>query len=216
MESALSEGAGEPGLRLIETMLWDGMAFPRLPLHFSRLQSSAQRLGWRCDLAEVAEALQAAVPKNPCRLRLTLDAQGVLRAVSAPLPPPKPLWHLAAAAETERSSDPWLGLKTSRRPAYDRARAALPDGIDEVIFCNEKGEVCDGTITTLFFDRGAGLRTPPLTCGLLPGVLRAELACPEERLHASDLAAVRLWVGNAVRGLIPAIWAGSAASGDAA
>ena len=62
----------------------------------------------------------------------------------------------------------------------------------------------DGTITTVFFDRGQGLRTPPLTSGLLPGVLRAEIGCPEEVLLAQDLPQVRLWVGNAVRGLIPA------------
>ena len=47
--------------------------------------------------------------------------------------------------------------------------------------------------------------------GLLPGVLRAELACPEEVLYASDLPATRLWVGNALRGLIPAVWAGGSA-----
>ena len=77
-----------------------------------------------------------------------------------------------------------------------------------MIFCNEAGEVCDGTITTLFFDRGAGLRTPPLTCGLLPGVLRAEMAPPEEILLATDLPHVRLWVGNSLRGLMPALWQG--------
>ena len=60
------------------------------------------------------------------------------------------------------------------------------------------------TITNIFFDRGQGLRTPPLRCGLLPGVLRAELACPEEVLTLSDLPRTRLWVGNALRGLIPA------------
>ena len=52
----------------------------------------------------------------------------------------------------------------------------MPEGLDELLFLNERGEVCDGTITTLFFDRGEGLRTPPLSCGLLAGVLRAELA----------------------------------------
>jgi 4-amino-4-deoxychorismate lyase len=56
----------------------------------------------------------------------------------------------------------------------------------------------------VFFDRGQGMRTPPLSCGVLPGVLRAELACPEEVLMAEDLPGMRLWVGNALRGLIPA------------
>jgi 4-amino-4-deoxychorismate lyase len=76
--------------------------------------------------------------------------------------------------------------------------------VDEVIFLNQHDQVCEGAITTLFFDRGQGLRTPPLTCGLLPGVLRAELHPREEVLLARDLPHVQLWVGNALRGLIPA------------
>ena len=80
----------------------------------------------------------------------------------------------------------------------------MPPELDEVVFRNERGQVCDGSITTVFFDRGQGMRTPPLASGLLPGVLRAEIGCPEEVLMAEDLPLVRLWVGNAVRGLIPA------------
>ena len=53
------------------------------------------------------------------------------------------------------------------------------------------------------------MRTPPTSSGLLPGVLRAELAVPEEVLLARDLPHVRLWVGNALRGLIPALWSDS-------
>ena len=204
MESALSAGAFTPGLKLIETLLWDGAAYPRLNLHLARLEASAARLGWGCDLATAIAALS--MTGQACRMRLTLDANGTIATETAALPPTKPLWHLGPAPETLHSADPWLRLKTTRRPAYDRARAALPPGLDEVIFANERAEVCDGTITTLFFDRGAGLRTPPLTCGLLPGVLRAEIAAPEEILLTSDLPQVRLWVGNALRGLIPAVW----------
>ena len=46
LESALRDGAGEPGLKLIETMLWGGAAFPRLVLHRARLVRSAKALGW--------------------------------------------------------------------------------------------------------------------------------------------------------------------------
>ncbi|MEO5621642.1 MAG: aminotransferase class IV, partial [Cypionkella sp.] len=137
-------------------------------------------------------------------MRLTLAASGAIEVQSAALPPTKAEWQIGLAAQRLASGDPWLGLKTTRRPLYDAARAALPAGLDEVIFANERGEVCDGSITTVFFDRGQGLRTPPLACGLLPGVLRAEMALPEEVLLAEDLAKVRLWVGNSLRGLIPA------------
>ena len=70
MEGALREGGGEPGLKLIETMLWDGHAAPRWALHLDRLQRSARMLGWSCpDLAPQG-------PDHPARLRLSLDRAG--------------------------------------------------------------------------------------------------------------------------------------------
>ena len=81
-----------------------------------------------------------------------------------------------------------------------------------MLFLNGAGEVCDGTITTVFFDAGQGLRTPPLRCGLLPGVLREEMLetgqAQEAALLAADLPRVRLWVGNSLRGMGPAVWSG--------
>ena len=206
MEGALRGGAGD--VRLIETLLWDGAAFPRLALHLARLARGAAELGFACDPAAVERALFAAVGDAALRVRLTLGAAGDMEVTVAPLPAAKAEWRVGLAGERLASGDPWLRVKTTRRAAYDAARAALPAGLDEVVFLNERGEVCDGTITTVFFDRGAGMRTPPLACGLLPGVLREEMAVPEEVLLARDLPQVRLWVGNALRGLIPAVWAG--------
>jgi 4-amino-4-deoxychorismate lyase len=133
-----------------------------------------------------------------------VDRDGVVEWIVAALPPVKAEWRVGVASERLAADDPWLRVKSTKREVYDRARAALPEGLDEVVFLNERGEVCDGSITSVFFDRGQGMRTPPLACGLLPGVLRAELGCPEEVLRAEDLPKVRLWVGNALRGLIPA------------
>lgn len=213
MENPLCAGADDAGLRLIETVLWDGAACPRLRLHLARLQAGAAALGWPCDAGAAADAL-AAPPGTPARLRLTLDRAGAIEVTRAPLPPSPAEWRLGLAGARLRSSDPWLRLKSTRRGAYDAARASMPAGLDELLFLNERGEVCDGTITTLFFDRGAGLCTPPLSCGLLPGVLRAELlesgACRKEILPSDDLPTVRLWVGNALRGMMPAVWRGAA------
>ena len=207
MEGALCRGAGE--VRLIETLLWDGARFPRLALHLARLAAGAGALGFACDPSGVERALRAAVGDAPLRVRLTLGLAGDAEVTVAALPAARTEWRLGLAGARLASDDPWLRVKSTRRAAYDAARAALPEGIDEVIFLNERAEVCDGTITTVFFDRGQGMRTPPLSCGLLPGVLRAELAVPEEVLQARDLPRVRLWVGNALRGLIPAVWVGS-------
>jgi 4-amino-4-deoxychorismate lyase len=200
VESALREGGREPGLKLIETVLWDGAKAPRWALHRDRLRRSAELLGWECP--EVAPD----GPDHPARLRMTLDQFGTVDWTVADLPPAKAEWRVGLAAERLWSDDPWLGVKSTRRGIYDRARATLPEGLDEVIFLNERGEVCDGSITSVFFDRGQGMRTPPLSSGLLPGVLRAELGCPEEVLRPDDLPHVRLWVGNALRGLVPAVF----------
>ncbi len=206
MESALLAGAGAPDLKLIETLGWDGQQLVRLPLHLVRLARSARALGWGCDLAAVEGALMAAVPAGAARMRLTLDAAGSVEVQAVALPGAKAEWRVGLATERLDSDDPWLTLKSTRRAAYDAARGHLAAGLDEVILCNERGEVCDGSITTVFFDRGQGLRTPPLSSGLLPGVLRAEMAVAEEVLLAKDLPQVKLWVGNSLRGLIPAVW----------
>lgn len=199
MESALREGGRQPGLRLIETVLWNGAAAPLWPRHLARLAQSAATLGWPAP-----QVPPPAGPAHPARLRLTLDRAGLALWETHPLPAARPEWQVAPALPRLSSADPWLRLKTTRRALYDQTRAALPPGLDEALFLNERGEVCEGTITNVFFDRGQGLRTPPLSCGLLPGVLRASLGAAEEPLPAEDLPRVRLWVGNALRGLIPA------------
>jgi 4-amino-4-deoxychorismate lyase len=208
VESALRAGSGAPGLRLIETMLWDGHEVVRLPLHLARMARGAAALDWEMPEQAIA-ALLRDVAGACARVRLTLGAGGEVALEQGAVPAPIACWRLGLAAERLASGDPWLRVKSTRRAAYDAARAALPVGLDEVIFANERGEVCDGSITTLFFDRGAGMRTPPLASGLLPGVLRAAMGCPEEVLRTEDLPRVRLWVGNSLRGLCDAVWTGA-------
>ncbi len=206
MESALCAGADAEGLKLIETMRWDGAGVPRLALHLARLEAGARALGW--GVPDAALRLATLGLAEPARLRLTLDRDGVVEVAVGALPEAKAVWQVGLAAERLDSGDPWLRVKSTRRGAYDRARAGLAVGLDEVVFLNERNEVCDGTITSVFFDRGAGLRTPPMSSGLLPGVLRAELGCPEEVLLREDLGRVRLWVGNSLRGLMAAEFSG--------
>ena len=79
-----------------------------------------------------------------------------------------------------------------------------------MLLLNEHGHLCEGTITSLFV-KGPDdfLLTPPLEDGLLAGVLRgaliAEGRAVERRLRPADLEGASLLVGNALRGLIPAV-----------
>jgi 4-amino-4-deoxychorismate lyase len=208
LESTLRDLAS-PELRLIETFGWQpGIGFLRLHAHLGRLVSGAAMLGVPLDPAAIGDALESVGGELPLRVRLTLALHGAVAVEAAPIRHRQGPWMVALSPQRLRSDDPWLRLKTTQRQTYDRARAELPAGVDEALLLNERDELCDGTITTLFADLGSGLVTPPLTSGLLPGVLRAELlasgACRERVLTACDLPNARLFVGNSLRGLMEA------------
>lgn len=200
---------------LIETLRWEPVAgFVRLERHLARLAHSADLLG--TEGAEKAKAALSGLAhsETPLRIRLELFPNGrieVQTAVFTPLPPGT-TWRLKIAETRLASTDPLLRHKTSRRDVYMQARAEFPGSeADEVILLNEYGDLCEGTITSLFVDDGSGvLKTPPLAAGLLAGVLRAELIekgmAVEKRLRPEDLSEGRIFAGNSLRGLIPAVF----------
>lgn len=200
------------GTRLIETFGWrPDTGATHWPRHRARLLRSAARLGFAVTEGEPDRVVAGIDGSEALRCRLTLDAGGRVDVTTSPAGPPPRRWRIGLAVERLCSDDPWLGVKTTQRALYDAARAALPAGLDEVIFINERGEVCEGTITNIFVARADGAHvTPPLGSGVLPGVLRARLleeGWSEAVLRLDDLAQARaIWVGNSLRGLIAADW----------
>ncbi|NVD41566.1 aminotransferase class IV [Ensifer sp. HO-A22] len=199
---------------LIETLRYEPDAgFVRLRLHLARLKRSARRLGFS-GVNQAQAELQKAVEDAtvPLRIRLTLDRQGAIAVTTAAFTPlaADAVWRVRLADTRLSSEDKLLRVKTTRRGIYETARAEYPaTEVEEVLLLNEKGEVCEGTITTIFLDDGSGtLKTPPIACGLLAGVLRTELICQRRarvaRLSPDDLARGQLYVGNSLRGLIRA------------
>ena len=79
-----------------------------------------------------------------------------------------------------------------------------------MLFLNERDELAEGSRSNIFVRLGAGLFTPAARCGLLPGILRAEMLergeCVERILTLEDLIqASDLYLGNSLRGLIRAV-----------
>ena len=203
MESPLR--ANSPAV--IETFRWDGVAFARLPAHLARARATCARLGLPFNKPAIHAALANAPAGQPARTRLLIAPDGP--SVSfAEMPAVATEWRVALHPTPLSAADPWLQMKTTQRPVYDAARAALPAGIDEYLFLNERGELCEGTITNLFIRRDGTLLTPARHCGLLPGILRAELLAEgqavEAVLHLHDLTNANIFLGNALRGLVPA------------
>lgn len=198
-----------PEFRVIETLGWLADTGPvRLERHLARMSDTCAALGISFPQAQLRELLDNVSADHDLRMRLTVDRDGQGALEHWPLTATADQWRVAIAAQRLSSSDMWLGHKTTNRALYDQARLGLPVGIDELIFLNERGEVCEGTITNLFVQQGDTLVTPQQSSGLLPGVLRAELLdtgrAVEAVLTLPDLEnAEAIFCGNSLRGLIP-------------
>jgi len=198
-----------PNPKLIETLRWTPDAgFAALDLHLARLLRGAATLGYSADIAAIKAALTV-FGDGPQRVRLTLDAAGQVKVTQAPLAPNPDRWVVQVSDKRLSSDDPWLRIKTTNRALYDAERAALPKGVDEWVFLNEAGHVCEGTITNIFVTLANGDRvTPPVTSGVLPGILRQQLLAQgwaERIVTPDDLRSAReIMMGNALRGLIRA------------
>lgn len=193
-------------LELIETLKWDS-AFVRLDRHFARMEASARILGLAFDSCAARIALHHAVTgkADAQRVRLTLNEQGDHAAVAYELAANPPHWSYAISPARTDSADLLLRHKTSWRELYEDEVKRLRT--DEVVFCNERGEVTEGARSNIFVERDGVLLTPPISAGVLGGCLRAELieqgrAC-EAVLTPGDLKG-GFYFGNSLRGLIPA------------
>jgi para-aminobenzoate synthetase/4-amino-4-deoxychorismate lyase len=151
--------------------------------------------------------------KHPRKVRLLLNRDGNLEIESELLPAStitgraKPARVRIAPQRTD-PDDPMYFHKTTHRPLYGEAfKAAVEAGFDDVLFVNLRGEVTEGAINNIFIEKDGCLFTPPIECGLLPGVhrrhlLEAEPSTTERVLYLEDLrTADAIFLSNAVRGL---------------
>ena len=180
--------------------------------HLARMRASAHYFGFAFDGAEQAlDAACAALPPGVSRLRFALSGDGTFTTHSAPLTELAQPVRVMQAGQTW-SDDVFLRHKTSIRSAYDRAwRAAEAQGGFDALFFNERGELTEGGRSNVFVNIDGRWCTPPLACGVLPGIMRAAiLADPAwnamERVITRDMltAASDVMVCNALRGPLKA------------
>lgn len=186
----------------------EGGGYLLLERHLHRLAASAAYFSFPCDGTALRASLQQldAELSGAHKVRLLLAADGAMTLSAEPLPPVRsrtPLKMILSPQRVQRD-DPFLFHKTTRRDLYQAERARFPQA-DEVLFCNEAGEVTEGSIHNLVLRQGGRLLTPALACGLLPGTLREELlergVVTEAVITVKDLReADGLWLINSVRG----------------
>ncbi|MGE0055763.1 MAG: aminodeoxychorismate synthase component I [Hyphomicrobium sp.] len=202
---------------LIETMLHEpGKGIWLLERHIERLATSAGYFGFPYEEARVRAAIAKALEGKDlerARVRLLLDEEGGVSVTVAPQPvsAADAVMNYVVSDTRVSSGDLFLYHKTTRRELYDREWKHYADtlGADEVLYLNERGELTEGSRTTIFIEMDGVLLTPALSSGLLPGTLRADLIARgkarEVQLTLDDLSrADAVYLGNSVRGLMKA------------
>ncbi len=67
-------------------------------------------------------------------------------------------------------------VKSMERSFLNEEREiAKVQGYDEVIFLNRKEEISEGSVSNIFCVKGSHVFTPPVSSGLLNGILRQYL-----------------------------------------
>lgn len=163
--------------RLIESLLLADGLYPRLDRHLGRLARSAAHFGFSFNQSDARRelALCAERTQGKAKVRFLLSADGGMEAAAVPLgfQPEEPL-KVALSHVNLDPGDPFLYHKTTLRELYERELSAHA-GADEVLLVNERGEVTEGCFHSVAVEKEGRLVTPPLSCGLLPGVMREEL-----------------------------------------
>ena len=188
---------------LFESILWSG-SYLWLEEHLKRLAASAAVLGFSCDkaaailmLSHLEEELcrfggappsvqlpgtqNNGKPHQTCsrfKVKLSLSFKGTFSVGYEPIAVQRSAVQLSLCLAGHRtdSTNPLLCHKTTARELYDRYfTLARQKGYDDVLFLNERGEVSEGAISTIFIRKGRQLFTPPLQSGLLNGIYRSYL-----------------------------------------
>ncbi|TNE27977.1 MAG: aminodeoxychorismate synthase component I [Alphaproteobacteria bacterium] len=198
---------------LIESMLFSPEnGIELLELHLERIKVSASELGFAFDRHAARNQIQALCfdLEHPAKLRLLLARSGATALEAQQLAGglPQPVRCVALPMPVD-PGDWRLRHKTSDRAFYEGARSAAKTfGADEALLVDPQGRVTEASSSNIFVRRDDGvLLTPPLSLGLLPGVLRRSLIeagqAREAELTLEDLADGFL-LGNSVRGLMKA------------
>lgn len=87
-------------------------------------------------------------------------------------------------------------------------RRSRKAGMDERIFLNTKGQICEGTVSNIFFVRDGRIYTPAIDSGLMPGTVRGYIceseAVTQTVIFPDELSSYQeCFVTNSLMGVMP-------------
>ncbi len=213
MQITLDEGY-QFGLGVFETIGLQGGAPLFLDWHLERLNNSMKELHIRQRPVERAQVLDWLASQQTAGygMKILASSENVIFTLRLnPYTPEKIQagFRMAYSPVYRNETSPLVRHKTLNYGdcVWEKRRAAMV-GEDERIFCNSRGEICEGTVSNIFFAQKGRLYTPPVICGLLPGVLRRfilerfpvteRVLTKEDALHMDEC-----FVTNSLMGVMP-------------
>ena len=205
---------------LFETMRVTQNGFLHQARHLSRLIKSAQFFGIPCDVISIQNDLNACYSSLKAdtvyRLKLSLNGRGQISLQHAPLVElntPVKVLLTRDNNPIQHSDNIFLQHKTTLRADYDLGwQQAEQQGAFDTLFINQQGEITEGGRSNLLVKINGQWKTPPLSSGVLAGVMRAVLMddpvwqLQEQRITIDDLKAAQdIALCNALRGVMPAV-----------
>ena len=179
-----------PDFALIETLRAEGSHALRLDAHLARLAASAATFAIPCDTAAIRTAVSRhlANGRGLRRLKITLHPDGRHHIETHPLDEQPTTVACCLYPEALPVHDLLRRHKTSYRVVNDRALAyAVTRGAFDAILSNTRGELLEGSRSSLILRLDGAWYTPPLAADILPGIRRARLLADPQPLGGGTL-----------------------------
>lgn len=174
-KAAFLERASAP-FELLETLLLDEGSFHQADRHLARMGEAAAHFGFPWNAHAVRQDLQIVALQHlygAWRVRLLLGADGVACTEAFALREThQPVRLQLASRPLAEAHGEFVRYKTTRRAHYE-AFAPQDAGVFDTVLYNAAGEITECTRGNVAMLLGGRWVTPPLACGLLPGVGRA-------------------------------------------
>lgn len=201
---------------LIETILLQkNTHYFLLDQHLERLQQSADFFNIPCNTVKLKRILHETARKSDrkkqYKVRVLLSHKGIFSVktsilVSNPTKQEEVAVCAISGLKTDHN-DIFLQHKTTHRTLYDQEfRKYQKKGYADVLFFNTKGELTEGAISNVIIEKDGIFYTPPIECGILPGIYRDFLLnkdqkkYTEKKLARKDIdTADAIYICNSVR-----------------
>ncbi|MFA9274220.1 MAG: aminodeoxychorismate synthase component I [Candidatus Aquirickettsiella gammari] len=207
----------QPDFELFETIYaTHEEGYRYLDRHLARLQNSAAYFEFKFVRDNILRALQDYqqhfASTKEYRVKLSLKPNGDIVLQHAELHALEQPVRIFVNPQKCSTTPVFLAHKSTHRALYDRAwQEAEKQGGFDSLFCNSTGKITEGGRSNVFVKINGNWYTPPLSDGVLPGIMRgvlledSQLQATEKSLTLQDLQqADEILVCNALRGVLKA------------